>query len=514
MGSKANDNLIVRVLSDHPFITTAAAGLAVLILTGGQLDQTNGSMWAVIAGLFILITAFAVFLKLKGGMSFKAKIFLIFAAGFALRLIYVLYTDVSTRQNDVGVFEEGVYNLFHSGYILFVRDKMTIPSIDVTTAGQFYHPPLHYVISAAFLKIYELFLGGRHNYEALQILTLCYANVSAIVTYKILKFFDLDEGVLLPSALVISFFPEFILLSGSINNDSLSVMLTFISLYAVLRWYKDSLRKDLIISAICAGLAMMAKLSAGLIAFPLAVLFLARFMGSDGKGKLKTVGNAAVYGAIAIPLGIWFQIRNFILFNVPLGYVLRSDNPYQDISRYSVFDRLFGLYPVPIEDFFMNLGSDGEQDYNTTIALIKSALFGEWNYRDSMAQALTGYFLLWVFVLLVIIVLAGFVYVLITMRKRKTAAAELSMAVLFVTELISYTMFALKYPHICSMNFRYTVPLIICGTFFAARIMSCHDRSKQVYKILSIAFALLTCAFYICLMTYVKGEVQVVDVTW
>ena len=514
MGSKANDNLIVRVLSDHPFITTAAAGLAALILTGGQLDQTSGIMWAVIAGLFILIAAFAVYLKIKGRMSFEAKIFLIFLAGFALRLIYVLYTDISTRQNDIGIFEEGSYNLYHSGYILFVRDKMTIPSIDVTTAGQFYHPPFHYIVCAAFLKIYELFLGGRHNYEALQILTLCYANISAIVTYKMLKIFDLDEGTLLPSALIISFFPEFILLSGSINNDSLSVMLTFLSLYAALRWYKDSGRKELILSALFAGLAMMTKLSAGLIAFPLAVLFLARFIGSDGKGKLKTVGNAAIYGAIAIPLGIWFQIRNFILFNVPLGYVLRSDNPYQDISRYSVFDRLFGLYPVPIEDFFMNLGSDGEQDYNTTIALIKSALFGEWNFRDSMAQALTGYFLLWVFVALILFVLAGFIYVLVTLRKRKTSVMEISMAVLFVTELVSYTMFALKYPHICSMNFRYTVPLIICGTFFAARAASCNDMSKKVYKVLSIAFAVLTCAFYICLMTYVKGEVQVVDITW
>ena len=514
MAGITEENLIVRTLSEHPFAATAAAGLATLILTGGQLDQTSGIMWAVIAGLFILICFFAFWLHFKGKLSFKAKIFLIFAAGFALRLIYVLYTDIGTRQNDIGIFEEGTYNLYHSGYILFVRDKLSIPDIDVTRAGQFYHPPFHYFVCALFLKIYELFLGGSHNYEALQILTLCYANVSAVLTYRILKLFDLDEDVLLPAAAVIAFFPEFILLSGSINNDSLSVMLTFLALYTAIRWYKDSAKNDLLISSFAAGLAMMTKLSAGLIAAPLAVLFLAKLIKAEGKGKLKVVGSAAIYGAISVPLGIWFQIRNNVLYNVPLGYVLRSDNPYQDISRYPVWQRLFGLYPVPIEDFFMNLGSDGEQDYNTTIALIKSALFGEWNYRDSLAQALTGYFLLWVFVLLVLICLAGFVYVILTIRKRKSVTEEISMAVLFLAELVSYTAFALKYPHICSMNFRYTVPLIICGSLFAARIASCNDKMKLVFKVLAAAFAVLTCAFYICLMTYVKGEVQVVDITW
>lgn len=514
MNSGTKDNIAVRVASEHPYIVTVLASLLALILTGGQLPQGNWVMWTVIAGLLLSLTAFALFLHFKGKLTFNAKIVVIFAAGFALRLIYVLYTDIATRQNDVGVFSEGVYNYFHSGYILYVRDKMTLPAIDVSTAGQFYHPPLHYFVCAVFLKIYELFLGGNHNYEALQILTLAYAGISSVVTYRILKLFDLPEEVLLPSSLIVSFFPEFILLAGSINNDSLSVMLTFIALYMGIRWYKEASAKDLILSAVCAGLAMMTKLSAGLIAAPLAVLFIARFIRADGKGKAKTIGNAAIYGVIAIPLGLWFQLRNYFLFNVPLGYVLRSDNPYQDISRFSVTDRLFGLYPVPIEDFFMNLGSDGEQDYNTTIALIKSALFGEWNYRDSLVQSLTGYFLLWIFLALVILSLAGLVYTMVTIRKRKLAVCELSLAILFVVELISYTVFALKYPHICSMNFRYTVPLLICGTYFAARLVSGRGKGLLLYKVLSFAFAILTAAFYICLMTYVMGEVTVVDVTW
>ncbi len=510
MGNDLRDNLMIKACCEHPYVATVSACLAALIVTGGQFGNTP-ALWITGAVLFVLIFAFAVFLKVQKKLTFEASVVLIFMAGFALRLFYVLYTDLATRQNDVGTFEEGVYNYFHSGYILYVRDNMSLPSIDVRQAGQFYHPPLHYIICAAFLKVYELFLRGGHNYEALQILTLCYAQISSIVAYKILKLLGLKEDVLLPSSAILSFFPEFILLSGSINNDSLCTMLTFFSFYIALMWYRDGKLRNAIISAVFAGLAMMTKLSAGLIAVPLAVLFIARFIKKD---KVRTIGHAAAYGGIAIPLGLWFQVRNLLMFGVPLGYVLRSDNIYQDISRFPVSQRLFGLYPVPIEDFFMNLGSDGQQDYNTTIALIKTALFGEWNYRDSMAQSLPGYFLLWIFTALVIASLAGGIYMVVTIRKRGLFAEEMSLAALFVAELISYTAFALKYPHICSMNFRYTVPLLICGTYFTARLVSGRGRAVLALKVLSAAFAVLTALFYILLATYVMGEVEVVDVTW
>ena len=512
MGLTPKDNVAVKFTSDHPYITAVAAGLIALLLTGGQLPENPVAVWCTTAALAVFLVLFTITLKIRQELTHKAWIVLIFAAGFALKLIYILYTDVLSRQNDVGTFEEGVYNLYHSGYILFVRDKMTLPDIDVTKAGQFYHPPFHYIVSAAFLKIYELISGGRHNYESLQILTLIYSTVSTTVAYKILTLFDLKENVLTSLAIVISFFPEFILLAGSVNNDCLCVMLTFISFYLALRWYRSGRLSELAGSGISAGLAMMTKMSAALIAVPLAVLFVARLIKSNE--KIKVIGHTALFALLAIPAGIWFPLRNLIRWNVPLGYVLKSENIYQDISRFSVTDRLFGLYPVPVEDFFMNLGSDGQQDYNTTIALFKTAMFSEWNYRDSIALSLPGYFLLWVFIILVLLSLAGLVYMLVTIRKRDYKTEELSIAVLFFTELVSYTTFCLKFPHICSMNFRYTVPLIICGTYFAGRIASSNDKTARILRILAVSFAVLSAVFYILLFTYVKGEVIVSEVTW
>ena len=68
---------------------------------------------------YVLVIGYGVYLKMGKKLTAEALIVLIFALGFVFRLGYVLYTDILTRQNDVAVFEEGSYNLFHSGYILY-----------------------------------------------------------------------------------------------------------------------------------------------------------------------------------------------------------------------------------------------------------------------------------------------------------------------------------------------------------------------------------------------------------
>jgi len=486
--------------SRKEFLPASALSLA-LAIAGSILNFEPQLMFYL--GLFILLAA-AFYGRYKKTLDTEKLVTLILIFGFWVKLNYVLYTDVATRQNDMGTFEEGVYNLFHSGYIMYVRDNLSLPDVDVRQAGQFYHPPFHYFVCAIFLRIYEAVVGGK-NYESLQFLSLCYSQIATILIVKSSKELGVKKDNLPTVTLVLSAFPALILLSGSVNNDILSFMLVCVSFYMALKWYNSGTYKDACISAVAAGLAMMTKLSAALIAVPLAVLFIARFIQKD---KIKTILTAVVYAAISIPLGLWFQIRNYLKFGVPLTYVLPSDNPYQDISGYSVWQRLFGFYNLPVEDFFINLGSDGQKDYNIAITFIKTALFGEENYRDDMELSLIGYFLLWTFVALIILILAGLVISLIQSRK----APQLSVAAYFLTVLLSYNVFAIKYPHICSMNFRYTMPLVLCGAYCLGVVMEKNPKLKKVTHIICAAFAVLSVAFYIVVQYYVKGEVTVAEV--
>ena len=156
---------ITKVLYEHPFAITALLVLVVLIATGMQLGSGVAAC-AIMVTCYALIIGYGIYLKQTKKLTPEALIVLIFAMGFVLRLSYVLYTDIATRQNDAGIFEEGSYNFFHSGYILYIRDHLALPAGDVSKMGEYYHPPFHHIVCALFLKIYELFLPkGTHNYE-------------------------------------------------------------------------------------------------------------------------------------------------------------------------------------------------------------------------------------------------------------------------------------------------------------------------------------------------------------
>ena len=267
---------------------------------------------------------------------------------------------------------------------------------------------------------------------------------------------------------------------------------------------------------------MMTKLSIGLIAFPLGFLLIVKLI-KDLKAKKeggKTFANLAVFGLISVPLGLWYQIRNYMLFKVPLTYVLRSDNRYQDVSRYTPVQRLFGFYGFPIEDYYIKLGSDGEQDYNIFITEVKTLLFGEDNYRDDFTMSMAGYALLIALLILILAATAGFVISLIKAKKSADIWPGLAMVILAVTQVGSIITFSLKYPHICSMNFRYSTPLILCGVLFYTKIADIKlkgenkDLITKLTRAAAVAFMAFAVIFYTILWTYVKGEVVVVDVTW
>ena len=99
--------------------------------------------------------------------------------------------------------------------------------------GQFYHPPLNYIIGAGFFKIQEkIGIENSQAKENLQILTLIYSSVILITLCLILNKLNIKKIYKLIILLVMAVHPTFIILSGSVNNDCLSIMFeTLIMLY-------------------------------------------------------------------------------------------------------------------------------------------------------------------------------------------------------------------------------------------------------------------------------------------
>ena len=94
-----------------------------------------------------------------------------------------------------------------------------------------------------------------------------------ISAYKIFRYFGLKGKALYIPLAVVSFHPAFIIFSGSINNDVLSAAFMMGAFLCALNWYREQSMKNILKTALCTGLGMMTKLTAALVAPPVAVIF-------------------------------------------------------------------------------------------------------------------------------------------------------------------------------------------------------------------------------------------------
>ena len=84
-----------------------------------------------------------------------------------IRIVYVLYTPYYIRQHDVGTLDSYGYGI---SYIETIYNTGNLPTDNY---GQHYHPPLHPILSAIWLKMLSIFISDVNLcYEGLQFLMI------------------------------------------------------------------------------------------------------------------------------------------------------------------------------------------------------------------------------------------------------------------------------------------------------------------------------------------------------
>ena len=465
-----------------------ADGFAIKLYAQSQ----NKAAWHLAGGCaIVLILRFAADAKRH---QRQLDALTVIGLGSCLKLYYILVTSVYTRQHDVGSFGGGDS---HAGYIEYLLFHHRLPDFDVREVWQFYHPPLHHAISAVWIHINENILLTGHNpaRESLQTLTLFYSICIVISAYRILRHFRLEGRALFIPLLVISFHPAFILFSGSINNDALSVALMMGAVVSTLKWSERQTMKGILKIALCIGFGMMTKISAAVVAPPVALVFLAvliKKLRTDGK---KLMGQFTCFGLVCIPLGLWFGIRNFIKWGVPLTYVSKlGTNSDQYIGDRSFLSRVTDLSPYQFgsvyEQWVRRAGEYNE--FNPLVALMKTSLFGEWNIVDESAADLAGYIaaapaaLFWINVAIAGFALAAMLAVCLRnarVRRRET----LFLAGFHILMVAGFYKMAADYPHVCTMDFRYITPTVIVGAVFIGLFLEgIGGRNKRLDNIVSV----------------------------
>ncbi len=452
-----------------------------------HLSDYNGTVADAVSCFGILFSCCAAYVCYrKCLLDTKTVVFLVIVCGFTLRLAYALRYGYGVNQHDV----ESLESSGHLSYIYSIANGHGLPQ---TNDWQFSHPPLHHFLSAISVKLsYLLGFSNGRAFENIQLLTVFYSTMTMLAGYRLLTLCRVKENNLIICMALLSFHPTFQILAGSINNDVLTLLLSMYAVVYLLKWYqRPSVKYALICGAFC-GLGMMTKVSAALIAVVAAVSVVIKFISCRRLKFGQTALQAVCFIAVLLPLGLWHPIRNYLLFQQPLGYVapipVTSALYTGDIS---LLDRII----LPFSKTAQGVYVDVWEEYNVWFYTLRNSLFGEYKFGNEGVAA----FLVLLNLILIVVSLIALVFLLFKRSPKQKCLIPLF--VLYFVQLAFFVYFNLRYPFGCTMDFRYIVPLLFCGVVFigaAAERMGQNNSSaiKNIadgVKFISVAFCVLSC---------------------
>lgn len=426
----------------------------------------------------------------------RNKVFIIiFLLALIIRMIFIIKYPLSKAQHDVNG-KNG-----HFSYIQTIFIQNRLPS---TNQYQYYQPPLHHFISAMWLKVFSKLIRSYTTLiESLQFVPLIYSMLLLIVINKILKELKIKDKYKNLILVIMAFHPTFTILSGSINNDMLSILLIFCTLYELIKWYKKSDMVNTIILAIVTGLAVMAKTSGAIVSLPIMYIFLLQFYRAIKKGDKRKIwqyiGMYCVFGIISLSLGLWYPVRNYILFKQPILYVMDPNNQKLYVGDKSLLSRFL---PFSKEIFIQY--ADPYEHYNIPTFLIKSSLFGEWTWTTSYICKYIYVFALFANIAIIVFSIVAIIREMTSNRKRDLIYRNIFL-ILYFFNIISFISMNIKLPYGCSMDFRYIVPTIFIGIYFIGlqlRKIQNEAKNKLIYRtLMQISIVLVVASNFILLVS-------------
>ena len=427
----------------------------------------------------------------------NTAVFYTMLAGFFVKLAYVIYTPVWCRQHDVVDFGAGEG---HAAYMEYILAHKALPDFDPRTVWAFFQPPLHHMICAVWMWInIRLGVAEEHMHKNVQILPLLYMCLLMFFVYLICRLIGMNNGGTLVTMLIVSFHPIYILMSGSINNDALSVLLTVIAVYAAIAWFMYPTTGKILLLALFIGLAMSAKLSAALIAPPVAVMMFYKIRRDTGKFKDKTkmisyILELVAFAVVVFPLGLWWTVRNKLLFDMPANYIPEVG---EQVSKSGFVPTILDVRTAS-PFLYMKANGFPYDEYNLILATLKSALFGEGDFANiSPLVTCAGW------VLLLFAALISVLCIIATVRSCMSSSTECDpgikvfLCAVVITFVAGYIAFALTGGNLSAMDFRYSAAAVSVFAIFAGLWYDLTGPSaRKVILATTIVFAASSAVFY------------------
>lgn len=409
-------------------------------------------------------------------------LFMLFILAILLRVAYMLITPFNYRQHDT------TGSVGHEAYARIIYETGGLPT---TNEYQFYHPPLNAFFQSTWIHIFKpflcfsnIFLGELFKfdvtnfdvlYESTQILSCMYMIIVCYLVIRIFKSLNIRKIAKLFGICFVIFFPRLIQFAAQENNDPLCVLFCFFTIFFTFRYTKNKSWFNCLAIGVSVGLAMMAKLSGGIIALVPGCYFIYDFVKSikNRKDESTRINEMPLWTnlllkyvslvVIAFALGFWFSIYAKIRFDQPIGYVLPLSKDSQlyhgDVN---FFARLINIFDF--QDFYKVIYGNTFVNYNLFNFTIRSAMFGEFNFQNGDYLAVFTNTLNYLFVILSVI---NFIIMLCSKEKKHCFLISFAI-ILILTQYFAQIYFNIAYPFGCTMDFRYIVPIV-----FGFGLMQC-----------------------------------------
>ena len=205
----------------------------------------------------------------------------------------------------------------------------------------------------------------------------------------------------------------------------------------------------------------------------------------------------------AAPLSLSWSLRNLIRFGVPIGYIPLSLEPLDRI-KVPLMQRLFDFNPNLLDMPNVVSRSDGYSynEYNPLVALIKVLPYGfKVDAGAGFLLLFTIEMLLWTTIILCTVSLICMIYVLV----KKNTLSPINKVMLlgtYLTVLISYYVFCIKYADVCTENIRYATPLVFLGAvFIGLTLKQLKEHNGKICKLLHTGITTLVIIF--CITSFI-----------
>ena len=446
----------------------------------------------VMAAACIGIISFCAAGAIRKSLKEEAVLICMILGGMLLRAFFVLGSDIWTLQNDTGTytgFATDQINIGHIGYIEYIYKFMHLPDMDPYDVFGYFHPPVHHILEALWLTAQRL-MGVPEDllFENMQVLTLLYSGLCMLVMLHILKECGVKGKALYAGMALFCFYPRMIVFAGSVNNDILALLLLLMTIWRTLSWCREKSYKNIVLLALCLGIGMIAKLNTAICAFSIALVFFVYLVDVLRSGNLvalkKTLLQYVLFGAVSIPVGMSFILRNLIVFGKKPGLPTQGEASVMYTGQFPLWSRIGVPTLADLHIDFPFHPISGEVSHNTWVILFQTGLFAE-SYPADIGMPLLRVAQIGYVCSITAAVIASVVFLIVYAVKmfKGNDGSRLGAAFVwstYVMMLLSYVLYVIKYPYTCSSDFRYmAASLVFTSLGFAGALSGAGDDGER-----------------------------------